>query len=295
MKILDCCFLDIVGPLPVSESFSHPFKFIISCMDCCSGYCWFFPTPDITSKTITGILEARLIDQVGVPRVFTVDNARYFTGVYFRAWVASIGATLRCIPVASPHRNALLERQHSGLKKSLKALCAEHPESWPAYVTKAQRRINTRSTYGYSPQELFYGFDALTPFSRRFEDVSNTIDEDSVRFEARRRDRERQRMVNSTLNVMEKMRADALSRISPSTYTRQVARRRLFKVGDSVMKWVRNVDPLTPSWRGPLLVQQVLGDSTYKLSDGTVQDSRNMREYFGKAQNMNPITIAYIQ
>lgn len=206
-----------------------------------------------------------------------------------------IGATLRCIPVASPHRNALLERQHSGLKKSLKALCAEHPESWPAYVTKAQRRINTRSTYGYSPQELFYGFDALTPFSRRFEDVSNTIDEDSVRFEARRRDRERQRMVDSTLNVMEKMRADALSRINPSTYTRQVARRRLFKVGDSVMKWVRNVDPLTPSWRGPLLVQQVLGDSTYKLSDGTVQDSRNMRKYFGKAQNMNPITIAYIQ
>ncbi|EER12544.1 hypothetical protein Pmar_PMAR027684 [Perkinsus marinus ATCC 50983] len=61
------------------------------------------------------------------------------------------------------------------------------------------------------------------------------------------------------------------------------------------MKWVRNVDPLTPSWRGPLLVQQVLGDSTYKLSDGTVQDSRNMPEYFGKAQNMNPITIAYIQ
>ncbi|KAF4731656.1 hypothetical protein FOZ63_020993, partial [Perkinsus olseni] len=124
MKILDCCFLDIVAATVGSSQL------------------------DISSKTITGILETRLIDQVGVPRIFTVDNARYFTGTYFRGWVASIGATLRSIPVASPHRN----RQHSGLKRSLKALCAEHPESWPAYVTKAQRRINTRSTYGHTPQ-----------------------------------------------------------------------------------------------------------------------------------------------
>ncbi|KAF4735342.1 hypothetical protein FOZ63_021771, partial [Perkinsus olseni] len=146
----------------------------------------------------------------------------------------------------------------------------------------AQRRINTRSTYGHTPQELFYGFDSVTPFTRRFEDVSDTIDEDTVRFEARRRDRERQKMIDSTMNVMEKMRGDALSRIDPSTYSRQVARRRLFKAGDSVMKWVRNTDPLTPSWKGPLRVQQVLGDFTYALSDGTVQDSRNMRKYFGK-------------
>ncbi|EEQ99407.1 hypothetical protein Pmar_PMAR012071 [Perkinsus marinus ATCC 50983] len=191
-----------------------------------------------------------------------------------------------CVFIGHPVHDLKFDPNHSGAYARWRVAFADAIE---------RRRIDTRSTYGYSPQELFYGFDALTPFSRRFEDVSNTIDEDSVRFKARRRDRERQRMVNSTLNVMEKMRADALSRINPSTYTRQVARRRLFKVSDSVMKWVRNVDPLTPSWRGPLLVQQVPGDSTYKLSDGTVQDSRNMRKYFGKAQNMNPITIAYIQ
>ncbi|KAF4711642.1 hypothetical protein FOZ62_013796, partial [Perkinsus olseni] len=94
MKILDCCFLDIVGPLPVSRSFSHPFKFIISCMDCCSGYCWFWPTPDISSKTITGILETRLIDQVGVPKIFTVDNARYF--VRYRSGILSTLRILKC-------------------------------------------------------------------------------------------------------------------------------------------------------------------------------------------------------
>ncbi|KAF4647867.1 hypothetical protein FOL47_004048, partial [Perkinsus chesapeaki] len=267
MKILDCCFLDVVGPLPISTNFSHPFKYIISCMDCCSGYCWFWPTPDISSRTISGILETRLVDQVGVPRVFVVDNARYFSGVFFKGWVASIGATLRFIPVASPHRNALLERQHSGLKKSLKALCAKNPETWPSYVTKAQRRVNTRTTYGYSPQELFYGFDSMTPFNRRFEDVNDSIDEDSVRSEARRRVRERQKMIDSTLNMMEKLRADAISRVDPATYSRQVSRRRTFNVGDSVMKWVRNADPMTPSWKGPLQVQQALGDSTYILSD----------------------------
>ncbi|KAF4649506.1 hypothetical protein FOL47_002028 [Perkinsus chesapeaki] len=211
MKILDCCFLDVAGALPISTSFSHPFKYIISCMDCCGGYCWFWPTPDISSRTISGILETRLVDQVGVPRAFVVDNARYFSGVFFESWIASFGDTLRFIPVASPHRNASHERRlwsdSDRLKKSLKALCAKNPETWPSYVTKAQRRVKTPTTYGYSPQELFYGFYSTTPFNRRFEDVNDAIDEDSVRSEARRRVRERQKMIDSTLNMMEKLRA----------------------------------------------------------------------------------------
>ncbi|EER05084.1 conserved hypothetical protein [Perkinsus marinus ATCC 50983] len=246
----------------------------------------------------------RLISQIDgvvyVDEVAPMGSAGIDTELYHNIAAAMSGLNSEAAPKTAGQIRKKLDQMISKARK----LLDEHQEVGfirqkvpPMLMRLANeyRRINTRSTYGYSPQELFYGFDALTPFSRRFEDVSNTIDEDSVRFEARRRDRERQRMVDSTLNVMEKMRADALSRINPSTYTRQVARRRLFKVGDSVMKWVRNVDPLTPSWRGPLLVQQVLGDSTYKLSDGTVQDSRNMRKYFGKAQNMNPITIAYIQ
>ncbi|KAF4646895.1 hypothetical protein FOZ61_004987, partial [Perkinsus olseni] len=198
-------------------------------------------------------------------------NASSFQSVHFRGWAASWGCMMKYTPVYSANRNGLLERQHAVLKQVLKAMCKGNTDRWPLFLPYAQKRCNNRllnDGCDYTPQQLFMGSTDASSLGRRFEDISDTITADTVKFEAKRRLSRREAMVKEVHDAMEEAEAKVMLKAGD-----RISKRRIFSVGQKVLKWTDNKSSgvLHPNWSGPLTIKEVLGTATYRLSDDTVQ------------------------
>ncbi|KAF4646711.1 hypothetical protein FOL47_005745, partial [Perkinsus chesapeaki] len=172
--------------------------YILSIMDAASRFVMFLPTTSITSKTITDTIDSQVLTLVGSPRCMVADNSSSFQSVHFRGWAASWGIIMRYVPVYSANRNGALERQHAVLKQVLKAMCMGNTDNWPSFLPYAQKRCNNRMLADgcdYTPQQLYMGSSDASSLGRRFEDISNTITADTVKFDAKRRISRREAMV----------------------------------------------------------------------------------------------------
>ncbi|KAF4726964.1 hypothetical protein FOZ63_020043 [Perkinsus olseni] len=120
------------------------------------------------------------------------------------------------------------------------------------------------------------GSTDASSLGRRFEDISDTITADTVKFEAKRRLSRREAMVKEVHDVMEEAEAKVMLKAGD-----RISRRRTFSVGQKVLKWTDNKSSgaLQPNWSGPLTIKEVLGTATYRLSDDTVQADRNLCLY----------------
>ncbi|KAF4649376.1 hypothetical protein FOL47_002148, partial [Perkinsus chesapeaki] len=273
----DAWYIDTVGPLPTSDK--HDNKYVLSIMDAASRYVIFLALPSITSKVITDTIDAQVFTLLGAPRSFIADNSSSFQSVHFRGWAGSWGIYTHYVPVYSANRNGALERQHSVLKQVLKVMCKGNTDNWPSYLPYAQKRCNNRcldDASDYTPQQLFMGHQDASSLGRRFEDVSDTITADTVKFDAKRRFSRREAMVKEVHDVMEEAEAKAMLK-----YGDRTSRRRTFSVGQKVLKWIDNKSSgaLQPAWTGPLTITDVIGTATYRLSDGSVHADRNLCLY----------------
>ncbi|EER02227.1 gag/pol/env polyprotein, putative [Perkinsus marinus ATCC 50983] len=278
LQVNDRWFMDTVGPLP--ESADHHYKHILSIQDAASSLVIFLPLTSTTTTSVTAAIEERVFNLLPPPRSITVDNASTFQSVAFKAWAASWGIQINFNPPYAAHRNGSLERQHGVLKQVLKCLCKGNVDRWPFFLPVAQRRCNSRAIYGdHTPHQLYFGLKDSSFFARRFEDVAASLDADSVRFEAKRRAARREAELQKVHQALDEAEADTLLKLAKSR--RIVSRRRVFQIGQKVLKWSGPKPALGVNWSGPHVIVECCGphQMTYRLSDGSVQESHNLCLY----------------
>ncbi|KAF4666176.1 hypothetical protein FOL47_004218, partial [Perkinsus chesapeaki] len=278
IQVNDRWFLDTVGPLPASSV--HNFRHVLSIQDAASSLVFFLPLCATSTAAIIAAIEEKLFSFIQPPRCFTVDNAASFQAVAFKGWAASWGVRVFFNPPYSAHRNGSLERQHGVLKQVLKCLCRGNIDEWPSFLPVAQRRCNSRTIYGdYTPYQLYFGMEDSSFFARRFEDIAPSLDADTVKFEAKRRAARREANLRHVHQALDAAEADTLLKLS--TARRIVSRRRVFQVGQKVLKWTGSTTSLGVNWSGPHVITECCGPNqmTYRLSDGSTQDSHNLCLY----------------
>lgn len=154
-------FVDIVGPLVRSK---HSNKYIVTILDDCSRY---FIAKAIRKATAQEVIKVLLNEVVLVHGAFELivsDNASVFKSKVYQDFVRSINASFTYVPLYSPNRNSV-ERMHSTLKNSLRALC-EAQSDWDSllgYITFAINNSPHR-TLGVSPCQMVMGRSPRGPF-----------------------------------------------------------------------------------------------------------------------------------
>jgi len=80
-EFLDVVYLDIVGPLPVTEKGN---KYLLSFVDHFTRYCDAIPTAKQDTETIAREFVLRIITQLGVPPKLLTDRGANFTSALIK-------------------------------------------------------------------------------------------------------------------------------------------------------------------------------------------------------------------
>ncbi|EER17602.1 gag/pol/env polyprotein, putative [Perkinsus marinus ATCC 50983] len=273
-EVMELIYVDIVGPLPLGHLGQSKFRYILTWMCAASHFIGAIPLSYATSEAVANALERNVIDVFGRVKEIAADNGSQFRSASFAAWCGSL--SIRCwhIPVFAPWRNALLERQHKSIKASLKVLIDSVEHRWPQYLSKAVSRCNNRDLgSGITPSMPMFGDDrtALRRFCPPNPATMASSLNDAVRAIA---DIRNKRLVT--------LFGDADISVSPVPDNHLSRRHNEFKIGDVVLRWTPAATGLQPNWKGPHTVVATPGHFTVLLSDGSLQDTRNVRRYFGK-------------
>jgi cleavage and polyadenylation specificity factor subunit 1 len=109
--------VDLVGPLPPSQGYTHLFTII----DRTTRWMEAVPINDTTAESCAKHLISVWISRFGVPLEITSDRGTQFTSSLWRTMAAQLGITLHRTTSFHPQSNGMVERFHRSLKNSLRA------------------------------------------------------------------------------------------------------------------------------------------------------------------------------
>ena len=108
--------LDLVGPLPPSNGYSH----LLTIVDRFSRWPEAIPIADTSTVTICRAFLFNWVSRFGLPRLITSDRGTQFTSSLWAAMSASLGIELNTTTSFHPQSNGMVERLHRRLKEALK-------------------------------------------------------------------------------------------------------------------------------------------------------------------------------
>jgi hypothetical protein len=156
-------FLDIVGPLPITENGN---RFILTFQDDLTKFSYAQAITNHEAKTIAEKL-FQFIMIFGIPKSIVTDNSSDFKSELMKE-VNSL-FKIRHITTSPyhPQSNGALERSHSTLKDYLKHFINKSQTNWDEFVITAMFSYNTciHSTTHYTPYELVFANKAILPHS----------------------------------------------------------------------------------------------------------------------------------
>lgn len=154
-------FLDIVGPLPLTE-FGN--RFILTLQDDLSKFSYAYAIPNHEAQTIADkFCEFMLI--FGMPKSIVTDNGTDFTSNLLKEVNNLFKIKHITTSLYRPQSNGALERSHSTLKDYLKHFVNQTQDNWDLFVHTAMFSYNTliHTTTQFTPYELVFGHKALIP------------------------------------------------------------------------------------------------------------------------------------
>lgn len=163
--------LDIVGPLPPVNGFSHLVTFI----DRASRWMEACPVSSITAEEIGHAFMSSWVSRFGVPLELVTDRGRQFESEIFRELSSVLGFVRMRTTAYHPQSNGLLERWHRSLKASLRTRLRDSRDNWfhalPAILLGFR---NAPQDNGLSPFNMVTGAQSLTP-SMYFTSTSSSL------------------------------------------------------------------------------------------------------------------------
>ena len=109
--------VDVVGPLPPSQGFTH----LLTVIDRFTRWPEVIPIRDTSAITLARALLFNWIARFGTPLVITSDRGTQFTSALWSQLSALLGTDLRHTTSYHPQANGMVERFHRDLKAALRA------------------------------------------------------------------------------------------------------------------------------------------------------------------------------
>jgi hypothetical protein len=249
--------MDTVGPIKPQSKGN---RYILTVLCRSTFYVVMIPVPNIEAPTLVATMD-RIFHNYSFPETLTCDNFPSHKSSIMLKFCLDHKIRIKFIPVFSPHRNGLLERQHRVLGELLRFHFLTTSE-WSEVVPKAQARINDR-TLGKSPEgvrispfKLVHGYNFRSPGMPAGMETEHNLDQ-------------------------------LLDLIQSVELTEECNRRqRHFQTDQRVLRYAPQVDQTKSSKLNirfkPSIIIEVIGNTTYKCrdDDGTevICDGRALRK-----------------
>lgn len=151
--------IDLVGPLPPSNGFTH----ILTCIDRFTRWPVAVPLSNTTSEAVAQKFLEAWISHYGVPSTITTDRGPQFQSALFRDLTQLLGAEHIKTTAYHPSSNGLVERFHRQLKAAVIAHGNTHNwvDSLPFVLLGI--RCTLKEDLGCSSAELVYGSTIRLP------------------------------------------------------------------------------------------------------------------------------------
>ncbi len=232
--------LDIAGPF-------YSGYYVVSLVDYFSRFPELLVTKTTTSQRIIEWLKITF-GRTGFPDALVTDNGPQFVSSEFTDYLRRRSIHHYTTPVYTPQENGLVEVWNRTLKQGIQAF--SRTTAWAEGLETLVRSYRmTPTSDGPPPAELFFGRKV------RPEWVPNTT-------KPKRRIHQRPSASRRGEETVQKTPYVSWSK---------------FRRGQKVLVRLPWVPKGTSPWKGPLVVRDVLGSFTFRLSDGQVWSARNMK------------------
>ena len=126
----DLMEVDIVGPLPASNGFTH----ILTAIDVFSRYLFAVPLRKPDTPSVVNALLSVLAKHAYVPTHILTDKGSVFTAELFQQLTKAIGIEISHATIKQAQTIGMVERSHAKLKKILKIHVNVDRQQWDRYV-----------------------------------------------------------------------------------------------------------------------------------------------------------------
>ena len=257
--------LDILGPLPVTESGN---KYVLVIGDYFTKWMEAIPIPDQTAVTVAKAFVGEFVCRYGMPLELHSDQGSNFMSQVFTESLRVLGITQTRTCGYNPKSDGMIERYNRTLLSIVSLLIEpyKNQKDWDTqlpYVGYAYRSAVQEST-GETPNMLMLGREVGTPLDLLVENVQDDKEVTDFALDLRERFRSAHDRARKVLK--------ASARRQKRQYDRK-ARASNIKQGDFV--WVFNnqrkvgvCSKLRLPWTGPELVVEKLSDVHCKIQKG---------------------------
>ncbi len=155
--------VDIVGPFPLNNGFSHIFTII----DRYTRWPEAVPIKSTKTENLVQVLVENWISRFGIPRYITSDQGAQFTSAIWAELSKILGVSLNFTTPYHPQSNGLVERFHRTLKTSLLATASDtswyKKLPWVLLGIRSNIKLNT----GFSVAQHTFGCQLKLPLAYR--------------------------------------------------------------------------------------------------------------------------------
>lgn len=155
-------YLDIVGPLPISEQGN---KYILTIMDDLSRYMNAYAIPDQEATTISHTFISQILNHHKTPKIILTDQGTNFTSILFKKICKLFGIQKIQTSPYHPQTNGALERHHKSLADYLRSFSTSNPINWDVllpyamYVHNNSKNASTK----IAPNDCLFGYISEMP------------------------------------------------------------------------------------------------------------------------------------
>lgn len=268
-------FLDVVGPLPVTENEN---RFILTFQDDLTKYSYAQAIPNHEAKTIA----EKFFDFImlfGIPKSIVTDNSTDFKSNLLK----EVNKLFKIRHISTspyhPQSNGALERSHSTLKDYLKHFINQTQNNWDEFIQTAMFSYNTsiHCVTNYTPYELIFGNKATLPQTLTSSpDFRYSYDDYHQQLKLR---------LNKSFEIARKniIQNKEKSKVRYDETTRNYD----YKLGDQVLIQDKANKPnlskkLSPNYKGPYKIVKINSNQTVTLKVGnkTITYHKNLLKPF---------------
>ena len=158
----DKCYLDIVGPLPLSTAGN---KYILTFQDDLSKYVVATPISQQDATTVARVFVSQIVLKYGAPSVVQTDQRANFILELFKNTCKLLKIKKIQSRAFHPESQGSTERGHKILAEYLRHYVKEDQTDWEEWVPFTTFAYNTskHSATGYTPFELVFGHPSSLP------------------------------------------------------------------------------------------------------------------------------------